>query len=76
MADTPRTPALIGVIAVFVLLGFPLVYIIWEAVNHALAFDLAGIRWVLVVPALALFVALLFVLSRVVRKLARAAGTS
>lgn len=28
----------------FVLLGFPLVYLLWDAVNHLLAGDLASVR--------------------------------
>lgn len=76
MAESPRAGALIGVIAAFVVIGFPLVYIIWEAVNAALSFNMAAIRWTLVLPALAAFIVLLVVLSRVVRSYSGANGTS
>ena len=76
MTESPRAGALIGVIAAFVILGFPLVYVIWEAVNAALSFNVSAIRWTLVLPALAAFIVLLVVLSRVVRGYAGTTGAS
>lgn len=76
MAKEQSAGALVGLIAAFVLVGFPLVYVIWEAVNHALAFDFGAIRWVVVLPALVLFIVLLMILSRVVRRLSGPADAS
>jgi hypothetical protein len=61
------TGHLIGAIAILVIIGFPMVYVLWDAVNLLLAGDLAAIRYAIVVPVLALFVALLVVVAKLVR---------
>jgi hypothetical protein len=53
--------------AILVIIGFPMVYVLWDAVNLLLAGDLAAIRYAIVVPVLALFVALLVVVAKLVR---------
>lgn len=72
MAHAPGTGALIGVIAVFVLLGFPLVFVLWEALNHLLALEFGAVRWLLVLPSVLAFAVLLLALARVVRRITEA----
>ena len=61
------TGKLILVIALLVLIGFPMVYVLWEALNLLLAGDLSSIRYPIVIPVLAVFVALLVVVAKLIR---------
>ena len=54
-------------IGVFVLVGVPIVAILWDAVNHVVAGELG--RLVIALPALGVFVAFLFVLGNRIRRL-------
>ena len=54
-------------IGVFVLVGVPIVAVLWDAVNHVVAGELG--RLVIALPALAVFVAFLFVLGNRIRRL-------
>jgi len=53
---------------VFVLIGVPLVYVVWEAVNQALTGDLGAVRLKVVFPAAAGLVVVFYVLTRVLRR--------
>jgi hypothetical protein len=54
-------------IAVFVVVGVPIVAVLWDAVNHVVEGELG--RLVVAVPALAVFIAFLFVLGNRIRRL-------
>ncbi len=62
------TGQLIAVIAILVIVGLPMVYVLWEAVNLLLTGDLAAIRYAIVVPVLAVFLALLVGVAKLVRR--------
>jgi len=66
--DAPRTGLLIAAMAGLVALGFPMIYVLWDALNQVLLGDLASIRWVLVLPVLAVFVAYVYIVARIVRR--------
>lgn len=59
-----NTSALILRMALFVLLGAPLVWVVWEAVNSLLSGHPGDVRWVLTIPAALLLAALLAWLGR------------
>ena len=54
-------------IGVFVVAGVAIVAVLWDAVNHVVAGELG--RLVIAVPALAIFIAFLFVLGNRIRRL-------
>ncbi len=58
---------LMVLIGVFVLVGVPIVAVLWDAVNHVVEGELG--RLVIALPALAVFVAFLFVLGNRIRRL-------
>lgn len=60
---------LLLLMAVFVLVGVPLVAFLWETLNDVLALDVAGRRLLWAVPVLALFGGLLVLLARRLRRL-------
>lgn len=62
----PRSGPLILKIALLVLVGGPMVYVLWEALNHLLSGDPGAVRWGLVVPVLLVFAIYVYLLSRVV----------
>ena len=62
------TSRLIGLMTAFVLLGMPLVWYLWTAVNEILTGHVEGGRLLLAIPVLVLFLALLVLLSRAVRR--------
>jgi hypothetical protein len=71
MTSNDRSPSagvLLAVIAAFVIVGFPLVYVIWETINQVLTGNLGAVRPALFFPALVVFAVLLVVLARVLRR--------
>lgn len=58
------TMGLILRMALFVLVGAPLVWVVWEAVNSILSGHPGDVRWTWTLPALALLIVLLLVLAR------------
>lgn len=69
---SPGAPPGVGGMALFfasvAVLGGPLVFVIWEAINHVLTGNLGAVRLVWFVPAVILFGVLLYVLGRVARR--------
>lgn len=59
-----ETTRLILRMALFVLLGAPLVWVVWEAVNSLLSGNPGEVRWALAVPAALLLAGLLVLLGR------------
>lgn len=55
-------------IALLVVIGLPMVYILWDAVNHLLTGHIGDINFVLVLPVLAVFAVFVYVLARLVRR--------
>lgn len=66
--DTPGIVGLIAALGLFVLLGLPLVYVIWETVNQALTGRFAAVRLELFLPAIVALGIVLFVFVRVLRR--------
>lgn len=69
--SAPASPSFAGLVlrmAVFVLLGFPLVGYLWETLSELLALEVNGTRLLIAIPVAAAFVALLVWLSRSVRR--------
>lgn len=66
-----KTTALAISMALFVVLGAPLVWVVWEAVNKLLTGHPGDIHWALTLPALALLIVLLALLGRSTAKLDR-----
>ena len=64
MATPVKTSALIFRMALFVILGAPLVWVVWEAVNSLLTGRLGEIRLLPTVAALVLLLGLLGLLAR------------
>jgi len=64
MATPAKTSALIFRMALFVILGAPLVWVVWEAVNSLLTGRLGEIRLLPTVAALVLLLGLLGLLAR------------
>lgn len=62
--STPAPGQIFPWLALFILLGMPLVAYLWETLHQILAWHFEPTRLLLSVPVLALFVGLLFVLSR------------
>jgi hypothetical protein len=56
------------VMAGFVIVGAPLVYLLWRVVNDLLTGQVVGTRLLLAVPALVVFIIVLNVLARTVRR--------
>ena len=67
--DSPRLARLIGLIALFVLLGTPMVAYLWETLNVLLSGGVEPGRLGMSVVVLALFAALLMLLSRAIHAL-------
>ena len=60
---------MIGIMAAFVVLGAPMVYYLWTTINELLAGHVEGLRLGISAGVLLLFVGLLIILSRSVRRL-------
>jgi hypothetical protein len=56
------------VMAAFVIVGTPLVYLLWRVVNDLLTGQIVGTRLLLAVPALVVFIIVLNVLARTIRR--------
>lgn len=65
--DTPGVAVLIAALGLFVLLGLPLVYVIWETINQVLTGNFAAFRLELFLPAIVALVVVLVVFKRVLR---------
>jgi len=63
------TGAIIGFIAAFVVVGTPMVYYLWKTLNETLAGRFDGVRLLIAAVILLIFGALLFILSRSIRRL-------
>lgn len=63
-----RLGTLVGGIALFTLLGFPLVAYLWETLNRLLSGEVEGVRLLVTLPVLLLFLALLRWQARAVRR--------
>lgn len=66
-----KTTALAISMALFVVLGAPLVWVVWEAVNKLLTGHPGDVHWALTLPALALLIVLLALLGRSTARLDR-----
>lgn len=66
---TTGTGALIAIIAGFVVVGAPLVYYLWTTVNQVLTGRVDGMRLLVTAVVLLIFLGLLSILSRSVRRL-------
>ena len=65
---------LVAAMAVYVLVGFPLVWYLWETVNELLKAEFEGLRLLLAVPVLLLLLGLLVLLGRSVQRWDRTLG--
>lgn len=70
MRTDPHRPVgkLIGLMAIFVLIGVPMVAFLWELLNDLLALEVRPLQLAIAVPVLLLFAGLLVVLARRVRR--------
>lgn len=74
MAERTSAPRQVGfgrlmlVMAAFVIVGAPLVYLLWRVVNDLLTGQVVGTRLLLAVPALVVFIIVLTVLARTIRR--------
>jgi len=59
---------LMAAMALFVVLGTPLVYVLWSVVNDILTGHIVTTRLLLAVPALIVFIIVLNLLARAVRR--------
>ncbi len=67
-----KEPSLVRIVllmAVFVLIGVPLVAYLWETFSELLALRFQPIRLLIAIPVLALFSGLLYVLSRQISRM-------
>ena len=71
----PLTPGrLIVAMSGLVVIGFPMIYILWEAVNHLLSGRVGAVRWPIVLPVLVLFIGYCIIVSRIVTRWERRPG--
>lgn len=63
------TGALIGLIVGFVVVGAPMVYYLWTTINEVLAGEIDGVRLLYTGIVLLIFLGLLTILSRSIRRL-------
>ncbi len=71
--SSPGGGALFAAIGVFVLIGVPLVYVVWEALNHLLTGNVGAVRPGPVLTAVIGLVVVLHVLTSVQRRWSDAA---
>ena len=64
----PEPGGLIARMLGLVVVGAPLIYVLWEALNSLLSGRPGEIRWGLVLPALVVFAAFVVFLARLVRR--------
>ncbi len=67
--DGISTGTLIAIVGAFVIVGAPLVYYLWSTINEVLAGRFEGVRLLISGIVLLIFVGLLTILSRSVRRL-------
>ena len=67
-SNEPSVLKLVGAMAVFVLLGFPLVGYLWKTINDLLALQVGTTRLLLSIPVAILLAALLWGLSKAVSR--------
>lgn len=65
---SPGGGAAFAAIAVFVVIGVPLVYVVWEAVNQILTGDLGAVRPGVVLTSVIGLIVVLLILTRVLRR--------
>ena len=65
---SPGVGGMLLFFAVFAILGGPLVFLIWETINHVLTGNLGAVRLEWFLPAAVAFGVLLVVLGRVLRR--------
>ncbi len=66
--SAPAGGVVFAAIGVFVLIGVPLVYVVWEAVNHVLTGNIGAVRPGLVLAALIGLAVVLYMLTRALRR--------
>jgi hypothetical protein len=66
--STISVPRLAGGIALFVLVGFPLVAYLWETLNQLMGGEVRPLRLLLTLPVVLLLTGVLRLLSRAVRR--------
>ncbi|MFW6206722.1 MAG: hypothetical protein ACOC5J_02185 [Gemmatimonadota bacterium] len=64
----PSAPRLVLAMLLLVVVGGPLVYVLWGAINQLLLGEVQQVRFSLVVPAAAVFLVLVIFVSRLVRR--------
>ena len=62
------TGAIIGMMAIFVVVGGPMVFYLWSTVNDVLTGRFAPMRVLIALPVLLIFLGVLAILSRSVRR--------
>ena len=62
------TGAIIGMMAIFVVVGGPMVFYLWSTVNDVLAGQVDPMRVLISLPVLLIFLGVLAILSRSVRR--------
>jgi len=55
-------------IGLLVVVGAPILYVLWSALNHLLSGEWSSVRWGLVIPTLFVFAVYLYGVSRLVRR--------
>lgn len=76
-SDEQAGPGVTGLVVKMVLLvvvGGPMVYVLWEALNHLLSGDADAVRWSIVFPVLVVFSGFVIWLARAVSRWDRAGG--
>ena len=66
--SSPSVGGMLLLFALVAVIGGPLVFVIWEAINQVLTGDLRAVRLEWFVPAAIAFGALLYVLGRLLRR--------
>jgi len=65
---SPSVGGMLLLFALVAVIGGPLVFVIWETINHVLSGNLGAVRLGWFVAAVTLFGVLLYVLGRVLRR--------
>lgn len=66
--STPSTGAIIVQMALFVLVGIPLVAYMWETLNQVLALHFDALRLAIAVPVLAVLIGVLVLMARTIQR--------
>ena len=62
------TGGLILWMLVLTVVGMPMIYVLWSALNQILLGEFGSVRWALTLPVLAIFLGFVYFLSRLVRR--------